>query len=214
MSNLQESDFGLSHAELQEIRIMDVLCRRNENRKQTKGQRFSDSLSLEARVAMQLALEDTQAMAEVIADTKLRGELLEPSFLPNSEQRGAASREGMSSSGHSKASSDVSFTELYERTGSARMRQDITDDRYDVSQERKRPLTGGHKLASAMEIVEIVNGEDPGPTSLDEEAILELARTNSVDKCHVWMEATEHHQRVQPLPEIPEVELESPRSGV
>lgn len=56
-------------------------------------------------------------------------------------------------------------------------------------------MIGGGKLANAMEIVEIVNADDPKviPPVLedDEQAIAEIARINSINKCNVWFEAHE-----------------------
>lgn len=53
-------------------------------------------------------------------------------------------------------------------------------------------------MENAMEIVEIVNADDPKPDSacavsadLDEHAIAEIARINSINKCNVWFEAHE-----------------------
>lgn len=59
-------------------------------------------------------------------------------------------------------------------------------------------LGGGDKTANAMEIVEIVNADDPKPPHVlssaaddEEKAIAELARINSINKCNVWFEAHE-----------------------
>ena len=88
----------------------------------------------------------------------------------------------------SSSSSTASFTELYKRLQSARMSKDITDETYDEEKDRKRALGGG-KVESAMELVVLVNHDDDD--SDDTRVIEELAITNSVDKCMVWMEATE-----------------------
>lgn len=48
-----------------------------------------------------------------------------------------------------------------------------------------------------MEIVEIVNADDPKPHVLssaaddEEKSVAELARINSINKCNVWFEAHE-----------------------
>lgn len=47
-----------------------------------------------------------------------------------------------------------------------------------------------------MEIVEIVNADDPKPEpyiddGIDEHCITEIARINSINKCNVWFEAHE-----------------------
>ncbi|KAF6032383.1 hypothetical protein EB796_009306 [Bugula neritina] len=49
-------------------------------------------------------------------------------------------------------------------------------------------------MDNAMEIVEIVNADMPAPavaaeTDVDEQAIAEIARINSINKCNVWFEA-------------------------
>ena len=54
-------------------------------------------------------------------------------------------------------------------------------------------------MENAMEIVEIVNADDPKPETNahyvegldDEHAIAEIARINSINKCNVWFEAHE-----------------------
>lgn len=54
-------------------------------------------------------------------------------------------------------------------------------------------------MDNAMEIVEIVNADDPKPDPVtaaveadhDEQVISEIARINSINKCNVWFEAHE-----------------------
>ena len=123
----------------------------------------------------------------------------------NDSSTGAAQMNDISTGA---APQETSYRELYEKNGSERMRRDMTDESYSEESDPKRALGGG-KVESTMELVEIVNHDKPDEsTTLDEHAIEELRRINSVDKCTVWIEATEVHQR-ETLADIPEVDNET-----
>lgn len=180
-----------------------------------RNKKWSELLSPEARIAMQLALEDTKAMKEAgneedpVTKTnsnnnnKLSSQRV--AFVENTASQDV-DQPAASEPAENPGSREPSYTELYERSGSSRMRRDVTDESYSEESELKRALGGG-KVESAMEIVEIVN-HDAVDDSLDDKAIEELAKINSVDKCAVWIEATQAHQKEQ-LANIPEAEHES-----
>ena len=73
------------------------------------------------------------------------------------------------------------------------MNKDITDENYKEENDRKRALGGG-KVESTMELVEVVNVDEPQID--DAKVIEELAITNAVDKCMVWMEATDEQREI------------------
>ena len=182
-----------------------------------KKKNWTHGLSPEAQVAMRLALEDTKAM-KLERENTLRLQNEQKQNEQGKSINKVAFVSDQSDHGHDSADSNVkspnvlsrepSYTELFERSGSARMRRDMTDESYSEESDPKRALGGG-KVESTMELVEIVNHDKPDEsTTLDEHAIEELRRINSVDKCTVWIEATEVHQR-ETLADIPEVDSET-----
>ncbi|KAK2168788.1 hypothetical protein LSH36_14g06006 [Paralvinella palmiformis] len=180
-------------------------------RRGDKNKKWSEFLSPEARVAMQLALEDTKAMklASDAHDGQPNDAGVKPTRVAFTDRTRQNEHEDTSPLDLSR---EPSYTELYERNGSSRMHRDMTDESYGEESDPKRALGGG-KVESAMEIIEIVNHDDPETgNSLDDRAIEELAKINSVDKCTVWIEATQVHQKEQ-LPNIPEADHERRETG-
>ena len=192
MSKLEEKAFGLSSAEMKQIKYMEVLKRRKPNKKTGGVKKFSENLSMEAQIAMQLALEDTEKLKKLAKEKPVHpghGNSTGTAASISSSGRGVSSDNSSKHRPSTSISSYTSYSELFERHQSARMTRDITDEKYDEDREARRALGGG-KLESAMEIIEVVNKDDPDVPVWDDEAILQLARTNAVDKCLVWMEAT------------------------
>lgn len=227
MSKLEDSAFGLSRAELQQISYLEVLQRRKQK---NPGKKFSDKLSLEAQIAMQQAMEDMEndRLQQLLNNSGGGGEkgakttdnkTGAPLLLSSGQVHGVASASSLKSKESSAPSSDgaksktksisesaatgsdssgararsekrISFSELYQRHGSSRMQQDITDEDYSDDTGSRQALGGG-KLANAMEIIEFVDRENPSAGDFrDDDVIEELARINSVEKCEVWMQAT------------------------
>ena len=178
-----------------------------------RHKKWLEFMSPEAQVAMRLASEDTRAMKieqrSKVSDQEDKQNVKRKSstkvvLVGDKSTNGDENADSVPKSPN-MLSREPSYSELFERNGSARMRRDMTDESYSEESDPKRALGGG-KVESAMEIVELVNHDQPDETaSLDEHAIEELKRINSVDKCAVWMEATEDHQS-EPLADIPERE--------
>ena len=200
MSKLEESAFGLSGHELQQIRYLETLKRR---KKQQDGKRFSDGLSVEAQIAMQQALEDSQSPEDEgpskSKDTRA-GQNPERARGNKAALKNGAVKDGgvkthaaASELGADKCAQSVSFADLFEQKTSRRMSDDITVGGRS-SESGSRHALGGGKLPNAMEIIEFVNHDEPAAEE-DDAAIEELARINSTEKCQVWMEATEHRDR-------------------
>ena len=217
MSKLEDAAFGLSEAELQQIRYLEIL----KKRKEKPGKMFSDNLSVEAQIAMQQAREDMESDRQLREQnaagkneaTDKNAQLSQAerdcetskTFSENSSSSAAAahpasrrkipvrspSESAPSDDSSGRRSHRISFSELYERRGSTRMPEDITDEDYsDDAGPLRQVLGGAGKLPNAMEIVEFVNYDDPVSRRQDDDAIDELARINSVEKCEVWMQAT------------------------
>ena len=210
MSKLEESAFGLSQDELEQIKYSQILKRRKESR---TSKRFSDFLSPEAQIAMQLALEDTQEEQESVpkdvkheqqrAPRAKRNDITSGVTAASGRKLSTISEQGSENSHDSGKSKSLvknpsfqSFAELYENNSIGRMEGDITDENYDASAKRKRALNGG-KVESAMEIVENVF-EGGATKETDEFAIDEIAISNSVEKCVIWMEFGEIEEEKDP----------------
>ena len=214
MSHLEESAFGLTANDLEQIEYLEVLKRRRKLVNSSMGgpkSCFSHKLSVEAQIAMQLALEDTVCIAQSMSPPHVtsdsgygKSDTLSIKTSSTDSRKSAHSNRNNNNNtalglpSHKQVQN--SYSELYRRNSSARMRKDITDEEFSEEKETKRALGGG-KVESAMEIIEIIQHGDDGImmdcTAVDDEAISELARINSVEKCEVWMQATEEH-RVDP----------------
>lgn len=203
MSHLEESAFGLTADELEQIKYLEVLKRRRKNASTSQRTRksFAETLSIEAQIAMQLAMEDTKAETAKNETCESAGSMESGYSKSDSISTNGSSSEFCGSPMNvrcerhlDRQTSARSFSELYRRNNSARMSRDITDVDYSAQKEKKQALGGG-KVESAMEIIEIIQHGDEGVVvdfnEVDDEAISELARINSVEKCEVWMQATD-----------------------
>ena len=166
---------------------------RNFGQRQRLPAKVSESLSSEAQLAMRLALKDTIAAktSSVEADLTVS---CSTSCDESVEGHGGHYSTGLDvchdERDHS-ATTAARYSRLYEMRGSARMSRDLTNAEYSPRKERRRPLQDGAKLESALEIIEFVHYDDelsPDMDYINDEAIAQLARTNAVEKCHVWME--------------------------
>ena len=209
MSRLDDAAFTLSPEELQQI----VILGNHHARRRQTGSKISDRMSVEAQLAMQMVVEDMRA------ETNDKSQQTCPALLSTDDDD--ADNDDMefgvdySSSESSLLSNTTSgnvyecqrplatdrsrFTSLYSRgnLARARMPRDITDTAYQPDREFRRPLDRTLKLENALEIIETVNREEASASSrIDDIAIEELARNNSVDKCLIWMEATKDDQRL------------------
>ena len=181
-------EFSLTEDEMKKINYLGKLERRKHRGRSVKDlkvNKFSDQLSLEAQIAMQLAMKDTQAMkkqdggetdAGVSSPSKSRNGNNHVKF---ADEQQTPARPDTQCSKHS------SFSETFEKRGSVRMSCDLTDDKFDPSSVSKRSLDG-MKVENALEIVEIVNHDERH--FVDDDVIEQIAQRNSVEKCLVWME--------------------------
>ena len=205
MSKLEESAFGLSEEELEQIRYLELLKRR---RSSTAKPRFSDHLSVEAQIAMQMTMDEmklerthtSMARSEDVKDSVngvcdsekgIRVNKKERRKSRLSEHLKSGIQNSVSSSG-SVESDDYKtkrLSDTYEKRNSARMRGDITDKDYDPTYDRRRGL-GGVKVESAMEITEIVYHDELGDPLEDDVVIEQIALQNAVEKVSVWMETS------------------------
>lgn len=199
MTHLEESAFGLSADEMEHIRYLEALKQRRKRAVTSCGPRktVSDGLSLEGQIAMQMAMDERVSTETVASDAHPSSD----SGYAKSEAASLDNQSGAGSSGdyppQRTPQRTYTFSELYRRNNSARMRKDITDEYFREDEEKKRALGGG-KVESAMEMVEVMrHGDDALDAEFslaDDEAIAELARINSVEKCSVWMQATVEHR--------------------
>ena len=125
----------------------------------------------------------------------------------DSSASSGAAEDGASPIPHKPPKKTPSFKDLYEIHESMRMHRDITDINYDEKNLPRQALGGG-KIENAMEIVEIVNADEPPPPEMEADAIDELARINSMEKVQIWMQATDHNEadcdppdELEPIPE-------------
>ncbi|KAI0230144.1 hypothetical protein LSAT2_019468 [Lamellibrachia satsuma] len=205
MSRLHDAAFTLSPEELQQI----VILGKHHARRCQTGSKISDRMSVEAQLAMQMVVEDMRA------ETNDKSQQTCPALLSTDDDDADNYDVDYSSSESSLLSNTTSgnvyecqrplatdrsrFTSLYSRgnLARARMPRDITDIAYQPDREFRRPLNRTLKLENALEIIETVNREEASASSrIDDIAIEELARNNSVDKCLIWMEATKDDQRL------------------
>ncbi len=182
MSKLEESAFGLSQEELEQIRYLEVLKKRKHT---SAGKpRISDTMSTEAKIAMQLAQDDMKPRIQTEKKQEVSENIKYSQIKKDRKDRLA-----------SLYHRDNGFTEGYDRRGSARLKGDILDKDYDPLRDKIRGL-GGTKWESAMEITEIVNHDDEdGDSMFDDRAIEEIAQRNSVEKCEVWMELSQGYSK-------------------
>ncbi len=191
MSKLEESAFQLSTKELKQIRYLELLKKRKLE--VSKGKRFSDKMSVEAQIAMQLAMEDTQKIKHIQATLDKEKTIITKKCESPMNQKSVHDCEMNSElefdDKSTPSSGRKSYAELYENRGVVRMQNDITDETFNPENQSKRPLDTHAKLESAMEIIENVNHDDPVASILDDAVIEQIAQQNSVDKCSVWIEA-------------------------
>ncbi len=191
MSKLEESAFQLSTKELKQIRYLELLKKRKLE--VGKSKRFSDKMSVEAQIAMQLAMEDTQKIKDIqtISDgvKVIKTNKCESDVKQRSGHECEVNSETEFDDKSTPSSGRKSYAELYENRGIVRMQNDITDETFNPQNQSRRPLDTHAKLESAMEIIENVNHDDPLASILDDAIIEQIAQQNSVDKCSIWIEA-------------------------
>ena len=199
MSKLEESAFELTIKEMKQIRYLEMLKKRKTQGKK----RFSDKLSMEAQLAMLMALDDIENESEK-AGKEDKTVIIQPKAKPHggskletiSEQPSDTTSDTSDSRSHS-GSGKKSFAELYEENGTRRMKNDITDEEFKPEKLLKRALDPHGKLESAMEIVETVKYDmDEVSSDDDNEFIEQIAKQNSVDKCKVWITANSQEQKL------------------
>lgn len=183
---LKDPEFSLTADEMQKIEYLGKLERRkNRGRsmRDFKRNTFSDKMSLEAQIAMQLAFRDTQVMKtkgnngredETGSRSPIRAKHNHVTFADEPPMRPDTT-----------CSKYSSFSEAFEKMASVRMRYDLTDDNFEPLAVHKRALDG-MKVQNTLEMVEIVNAEEPHCP--DDEVINQIAQRNAVEKCLVWME--------------------------
>ena len=196
MSHLEESAFQLSRKEMKEIKYLEMVKQRKTDNKQGK-KLFSTKLSMEAQLAMVMALEDAENKPKE-ADTQIVSEEKCPTHKLGTDCKlEAFSKISSNATSKSSASSSQmkSFAELYRENGAIRMKNDITDETFKPEKLKKRPLDPYAKLESAMEIVETVKYDmDDSSSDDDNEFIDQIAQQNSVDKCNIWISANSQQQ--------------------
>ena len=199
MSKLEESAFELSTKEMKQIRYLEMLKKRKSDNKQGK-KRFSDKLSMEAQLAMILALDDIEnesekAEKETTAFVKPKVKLNKMNKLETISEQSCETKSDSSDSRSKNSSGKKSYAELYEKNGTRRMKNDITDEDFKPEELQKRALDPHGKVESAMEIVETVKyGVEDSFSDDDNEFINQIAQKNSVDKCKVWITANSQEQ--------------------
>ncbi|KAK2171745.1 hypothetical protein NP493_1029g01024 [Ridgeia piscesae] len=211
MSRLGNSAFTLSPGESEQISLVG---KRHARRRCQSGHKISDRMSIEAQLAMQMAMDDMHAKPcdvsqqtssvllptaddDVVDDNDLESGVdyssSESSIQSNMVlESGYGSQRALAERNH--------FTSLYGNLARARMPRDITDSAYLPDREPRRPLDRTLKLENTLDIIETVKCDETNATSrIDDIAIEELAKINSVDKCRIWMEATKDVQRLSDI---------------
>ena len=198
MSHLDEGAFQLSRNEMKEIKYLEMVKQRKADNKQG-NKLFSTKLSMEAKLAMVMALEDAENKPKE-ADTQIVSEEKCPTHklhVGNDCKLEDFSKISSNATSKSSASSSQkkSFAELYRENGAIRMKNDITNETFKPEKLKKRPLDPYAKLESAMEIVETVKYDmDDSSSDDDNEFIDQIAQQNSVDKCNIWISANSQQQ--------------------
>ncbi|KAK6172767.1 hypothetical protein SNE40_016362 [Patella caerulea] len=151
------------------------------NKKDSKV-KFSEGLSPEGKLAMEMALEETkESKRKVVFSLPEKAKAAEPS-----EKLSQLDLDPQQNVTRQK-----SFSDAYEKSSSFRLEDDITSENYSSRINKPKRALGGGRLYNAMETVEIVkHGEPPSDTKDADDAMEETAKRNSVEKCLVWMEVT------------------------
>ena len=205
MSRIPETPFGLSSEE-----VFRHSYTENKRRKKKKVPRkFSDRLSAEGQLAMQLARGDSllgfrdnnEACDNLISTSYCDVD----SVTTSSDQKRRSYCDGSTGSqppapvapsvcpsSRLTDKSCYSFSEIYARSASARMMRDITDEKFRWDKQARKPLRGG-KLEGTLEMVEVVNADEPS-VNWNQDAIQEMAKVTAIDKCKVWMEANRGYE--------------------
>ena len=200
MSKVDDAAFALSSEELDQIAVVG----KHHDRRRLPGSKISDRMSVEAQLAMQMAAEDMRAETRDASQQTVR---VVPSA--DGDDDGTESDVDYSSSGSSLLSiadsRDVDncqrlqtgdrqrFTSLCGDgdAGGGRMHGDVIDTALRPGRNLRRPSDSATNLAKALEIIEMLQQGDVGASSrIDDVAIEELARINSVDKCRVWLQVS------------------------
>ena len=166
MKNL--NGYILPQDSLSEIR--SLLMKRYQNP-------FSETLSAEARLAMQQVVEEDTPRPEI--KQEVTSSQLKQSETTRPEKSAKGRRKGRQDQQRSRISS---FSDTFAKTSSDRLEGDITDENYDKDSQKKKAIGG--KLESAMETIEIVKHGEPDEPAMDADVV----KRNSVEKCLVWME--------------------------
>lgn len=148
---------------------------------------FSSTMSEEARMAMKMAAEDSKSHKKSRRHDKKSDD---PCNKSKDRNNGQAKSWGCSSKNNGEIKKvnfkkQSSYTEIFQKNGTIRLEGDITDANYSEAKLKKRAVGGG-RIESAMETIVILNADDP--PDIDDIAIEETAKLNSVEKCLVWME--------------------------
>ena len=194
MSKLEESAFQLSR---KEIKYLEMVKQRKTGNEQGK-KLFSTKLSMEAQLAMVMALDDIENKPKEASKVDIQI-TSEENNLTHKEETGCKLEAFLDTSSDatnkSLSSQKKSFAELYRENGAIRMKNDITDETFKPEKLKKRALDPNAKLESAMEIVETVKYDmDDFSSDEDNEFIDQIAQQNSVEKCKIWITANSQQQ--------------------
>ena len=197
MSKVDDAAFALSSEELDQIAVVG----KHHDRRRLPGSKISDRMSVEAQLAMQMAAEDMRAETRDASQQTVR---VVPSA--DGDDDGTESDVDYSSSESSLLAIDDSrdvdncqrlqtgdrqrFTSLC-GDGDARGGRMHGDIALRPDSDLLRPSDSATNLVNALEIIEMLQQGGVGASSrIDDVAIEELARINSVDKCRVWLQVS------------------------
>ena len=194
MSRITDVEFTLTPDELKQMlgsvqnssRVSKY--RANRHHPGALRMRFSTLLSPEGRLAMEQALGDTKKL--ILQKLASQGERIvhQVSYTDEVNLKNFK-QESLSDNDKNTSKSQTGLSEIFERLGTPKMTEDITDEDAPPKDQQVRSLDG-MKMQNSMEIVEIIDYERKNSnTGPDDAAIEEIAKRNSVEKCKVWIEA-------------------------